>query len=70
MNVTVMPIITGALGTIPKDLIRGPEELEIGGWTESEYWEESWKLDVTAEKDHQWTVVWKTRNAMQNKYNS
>ena len=31
MKVKVKQIITGALGTIPKGLVRGLEELEIGG---------------------------------------
>ena len=31
MTVTVIPIIIGALGTVPKRLERGLEELEIGG---------------------------------------
>ena len=35
MRVTVIPIVTGAFGTIPKGLKRGLEELEIGGWAES-----------------------------------
>ena len=33
MKVTVIPIGIGALGTIPKSLVKGLEELEIGGWT-------------------------------------
>ena len=31
MNATVIPIVTGALGTIPKGLVRGLEEFEIEG---------------------------------------
>ena len=31
MKVTVIPIVIGALGTIPKGFVRGLEELEIGG---------------------------------------
>ena len=31
MKATVIPIITGALGTIPRDLVKKLEELEIGG---------------------------------------
>ena len=30
MKETVIPIVIGALGTIPKGLVRGLEELEIG----------------------------------------
>ena len=34
MKVTVIPIIIGALGTVPKGLVKELEELEIGlvGW--------------------------------------
>ena len=31
MRVTVIPIIVGALGTVPKPLEKGLERLEIGG---------------------------------------
>ena len=31
VNMTVIPIVIGALGLIPKDLIKVVEELEIGG---------------------------------------
>ena len=31
MRVTVMPIVIGTLGTVPKGLERGLEELEIRG---------------------------------------
>ena len=34
MKVTVIPIINGALGMIPKVLVRGLEELEIEGQAE------------------------------------
>ena len=34
MKVTVIPIVFGVLGTLPKGLIRGLEELEIGGQAE------------------------------------
>ena len=33
--VTVIPIVIGELGTIPKGLVRGMEELEIGGRAET-----------------------------------
>ena len=29
MKVTVVPIIIGALGTVTKELVKGPEDLEI-----------------------------------------
>ena len=31
MALTVIPIVTGTLGTVPKGLEKGLEELEIGG---------------------------------------
>ena len=31
MRVTVIPMIIGALGTVPKGLVRRLEELEVGG---------------------------------------
>ena len=36
MKVTVIPIVISAFGTIPKDLVRGLEELEFGGRVEME----------------------------------
>ena len=35
MKVTVIPIVIGVLGMIPKRLVRGLVELEIGGEAES-----------------------------------
>ena len=35
MKVTIVPIVIGALGTITKGLLKGLEDLEIGGWTET-----------------------------------
>ena len=35
-KVTAVPIVIGALGTFPKSLGRGLEELEIGGRAETE----------------------------------
>ena len=35
MKVTVIPIVIGALGTIPKGLVKGLEGLEIGGQAET-----------------------------------
>ena len=34
MMVTVIPIVVGALGTIPRGLVKGLEDLEIGGQVE------------------------------------
>ena len=31
MKVTIVPIVIGALGTITKGLLKGPEDLEVGG---------------------------------------
>ena len=35
IKVTVIPIITGSLGTVSKGLVKGLEELEIGGRAET-----------------------------------
>ena len=35
MKVTIVPNVIGALGTITKGLLKGPEDLEIGGRTEN-----------------------------------
>ena len=35
MKVTIVPIVIGALGTITKGLLKGLEDLEIGGWVET-----------------------------------
>ena len=35
MNVTMMPIVIGALGTVSKGLLQGLEDLEIRGRVES-----------------------------------
>ena len=35
MNVTVIPVIIGALGTVTKDLVKGLEDLEIRGRVET-----------------------------------
>ena len=43
----VIPIVTGALGTLTKGCVKGPENLEI-------------RLDDTGcHSDHQLTLVWK-----------
>ena len=54
MKVTIIPIVIGAFGTVTKGLLKGLEDLEVGGpfklqycWEQSEYWEESWKLEET-----------------------
>ena len=35
MKVTIVPIVIGVLGTVTKGLLRGLEDLEIGGWVET-----------------------------------
>ena len=35
MKVTIVPIVIGALGTITKGLLKGLEDLEIGGRLET-----------------------------------
>ena len=35
MKVTIGPIVIGALGTITKGLLKGLEDLEVGGWVET-----------------------------------
>ena len=57
MNVTVIPIVTGAFGTVTKGLVQGLEDLKKlyewkssklqHCWDQPEYWEESWRLEET-----------------------
>ena len=55
MKVTIEPIVIGAFGTITKGLLKGQEDLEVGGrvetiqhyWERSEYWKESWRFEET-----------------------
>ena len=35
MQVTIIPIVIGALTTVTKGLLKGPEDLEFGGWVET-----------------------------------
>ena len=35
MKVTIVPIVIGAFGTVTKRLLRGPEDLEVGGRVET-----------------------------------
>ena len=35
MKVTILPIVIGAFGTITKGLLKGLEDLEVGGWVET-----------------------------------
>ena len=50
MKVRIIPIVIGAFGTVTKELLKGLEDLEVGGrvetikttalWKRPEYWEE------------------------------
>ena len=35
MEVTIVPIVIGALGTVTKGLLKALEDLEVGGWVET-----------------------------------
>ena len=35
MKVTIVPIVIGAFGTITKGLLKGLEDLKVGGWVEN-----------------------------------
>ena len=35
MQVTIIPIVIGAFGTVTKRLLNGPEDLEVGGRVET-----------------------------------
>ena len=35
MKVTIVPIVIGAFGTVTKGLLKGLEDLVVGGWVES-----------------------------------
>ena len=77
MKMTVILIVIGALGTIPKGLVRGLEGLEIGGRTETIQDNSIVKIGQNTEKSPrdlirlavtqtkvkypQLTLVWKTR---------
>ena len=72
MNVTIIPIVIGAFDTVTKGLLKGLENLEVGGrvqtiqlqhgWERPEYWEVPRRLAVTQTpvKDHQLMLMWKT----------
>ena len=57
MEVTLIPIVIGAFGTVTKGLLKGQEDLEVEGqvetiqttafWEQPVYWEESWRLEET-----------------------
>ena len=60
MKVTIIPIVTGALGTVTKGLVEGLEDFKkfrngwrpsklLHCWDGSEYCEESCKLEETAD---------------------
>ena len=35
MKVTIIPIVIGAFGTVTKGLLKGLEDLEVGGWEDT-----------------------------------
>ena len=35
MNLTIVPIVISALGTVSKGLLKGLMDLEVGGWVET-----------------------------------
>ena len=35
MKVTILPIMSSAFGTVTKGLLKGPEDLEVGGRVET-----------------------------------
>ena len=35
MQVTIIPIVIGEFGTVTKGLLKGPEDLEVGGRVET-----------------------------------
>ena len=55
MQVTIIPIVIGAFGTVTKIFLKGLEELELADewrpskllhyWERPEYWEESWSVE-------------------------
>ena len=53
MKVTIIPIVIGAFGTVTKRLVKGLEDLKIGGRVETIQTtallktEESWRLEET-----------------------
>ena len=57
MKVKIVPIVIGVFGTITKGLLKGLQDLGVGGlvdtiqiqhyWEQPEYWEASWRLEET-----------------------
>ena len=54
MKVIIITIVIGAFSTVTKGLLKGLEDLKVGGrvetihyWERPEYWEESWRLEET-----------------------
>ena len=85
MKVTIIPILIGAFGTVTKGLLKGLEDLEVGGRVEiiqttallnSHNTEKSpgdlRRLAVTQSpvKDHQLTLMWKTLMSDNNNNNN
>ena len=58
---TIIPIVTGAFGTVTKGLLKGMEDLEVGGeWRQSKrqyYWEPSRRISKMAGKlEDKWNL--------------
>ena len=62
MKVTIVPIVIGALGTITKGLLKGLEDLEVGGLNTETSPGDLRRLVVTQTpvENHQLILMWKT----------
>ena len=81
MKVTIIPIVIGAFGRVTKELLKGLEDLEVGGWVETitesgQNTEKSpgdlrWLAVIqTPVKSHQLKLMWKTLNESTNNDNN
>ena len=55
MQVTIITIVIGAFGTVTKGLIKGPEDMEVGGRDLRKF-----AVTQTPVKEHLITLMWKT----------
>ena len=73
MEVTIVPIVIGAFGTVTKGLLKGPEDLEVGGREETIQTTEDGQnteknprdlrrlaVTQTPVKNHQLTLIWQS----------
>ena len=44
IKVTIIPIVIGAFGTVTKELLKGLEDLEVGGWVEAIQTTALWRM--------------------------